>query len=106
MSTCNRSTSSFPTPSHARIITASNSIHQEPAMASVFVGTPPFRYRAEESWPSFPAAGSAGEAVGVACDSKDRVYVFARGPQPVQVFEPDGTPVTTWGEGQFKRPHG
>ena len=31
-----------------------------------------------------------GEAVAVACDSQDRVYVFLRGSQPVQVFERDG----------------
>ncbi len=70
------------------------------------VGTPPFRYRVDESWPSFPCKGDAGEAVGVACDSSDRVYVFLRGPKPVQVFERDGTLITTWGEGAFVRPHG
>ena len=73
---------------------------------AIHVGAAPFRYRVDESWLSFPANGSAGEAVGVACDSKDRVYVFLRGPQPVQVFERDGTPVASWGEGVFKRPHG
>src|SRR5262249_8024461 len=40
------------------------------------------------------------------CDSQDRVYVFARGPRPVLVFERDGTPVTSWGAGVFVRPHG
>ncbi len=72
----------------------------------IVVGTPPFRYRVDETWAKFPCAGSAGEAVGVACDSKDRVYVFLRGPQPVQVFERDGTLITTWGDGVFTRPHG
>ena len=70
------------------------------------VGAGDFRYQVDESWAKFPAAGSAGEAVAVACDSKDRVHVFLRGPRPVQVFERDGTPVTTWGEGVFARPHG
>jgi hypothetical protein len=65
-----------------------------------------FRYRVDEAWDKFPANGPAGEAVGVACDSKNRVYVFLRGPQPVRVFEADGRPVATWGEGAFVRPHG
>jgi len=72
----------------------------------VRVGQGSFRYRVEESWARFPGDGPSGEAVAVACDSRDRVYVFLRGPHPVQVFEPDGTPVTTWGEGLFVRPHG
>jgi DNA-binding beta-propeller fold protein YncE len=34
------------------------------------------------------------------------VYVFLRGPQPVRVYEPDGTFVASWGQGTFVRPHG
>jgi len=63
-------------------------------------------YSVEETWACFPANGEAGEAVGVACDRHDRVYVFLRGPHPVQVFERDGSRVATWGEGVFARPHG
>ena len=70
------------------------------------VGSGDFRFQVDESWARFPANGASGEAVGVACDSRDRVYVFLRGPHPVQVFERDGTPVMTWGEGVFARPHG
>jgi DNA-binding beta-propeller fold protein YncE len=70
------------------------------------VGQGPFRYRVEESWIRFPAAGTEGEAVAVACDRLDRVFVFLRGPRPVQVFAPDGTLVGSWGEGLFARPHG
>jgi DNA-binding beta-propeller fold protein YncE len=76
------------------------------AMTDKTFGNGAFRYRVDESWAKFPANGSAGEAVGVACDSRDRVYVFLRGPLPVHVFEPDGTPVAGWGEGLFVRPHG
>jgi DNA-binding beta-propeller fold protein YncE len=65
-----------------------------------------FHYTVDESWAKFPATGEAGEAVGVACDSRDRVYVFLRGPMPVQIFERDGTPVAAWGEDDFVRPHG
>jgi DNA-binding beta-propeller fold protein YncE len=63
-------------------------------------------YRVDVNWPQFPCAGPEGEAVAVACDSHGRVFVFLRGPRPVQVFEPDGRPVATWGEGMFVRPHG
>jgi len=73
---------------------------------AVIVGSPPHRYRVDESWPTFPCGASHGEAVGVACDSRDRVYVFLRGPKPVQVFDREGKPVMNWGEGVFKRPHG
>jgi DNA-binding beta-propeller fold protein YncE len=73
---------------------------------TVFVGEGNFRYRVESAWDMFPGDGAHGEAVAVACDSRDRVYVFLRGPQPVRVYERDGTFVTTWGEGTFLRPHG
>ena len=75
-------------------------------MTKIQVGAGSFRFTVDESWAKFPANGAAGEAVGVACDSRDRVYVFLRGPQPVLVFEPDGTPAAAWGEGVFVRPHG
>ena len=65
-----------------------------------------FHYRVDESWAIFPASGGAGEAVAVACDSHDRVHVFLRGPEPVQIFERDGTRVASWGAGLFARPHG
>jgi DNA-binding beta-propeller fold protein YncE len=65
-----------------------------------------FRSRVDENWPRFPGDGPDGEAVAVACDSRGRVFVFLRGPRPVQVFEPDGTFAAAWGEGLFLRPHG
>jgi sugar lactone lactonase YvrE len=72
----------------------------------IYVGQGRFRYRVEEAWPAFPCGDPAGEAVGVACDRRNRVFVFLRGPHPVQVFEADGKPAGTWGEGVFVRPHG
>jgi DNA-binding beta-propeller fold protein YncE len=84
-------------------------------MSAVQVGSGEFRYQVDERWAKFPADGKSGEAVGVACDSKDRVYVFLRGPQPVLIFERDGTPSQFppsqggqggWGDGVFTRPHG
>ncbi len=63
-------------------------------------------FRPDPTCPTFPANGPDGEAVAVACDSRDRVYVFLRGKRPVQIFTPDGTFIATWGGGQFHRPHG
>jgi DNA-binding beta-propeller fold protein YncE len=34
------------------------------------------------------------------------VFVFHRGPRPVQVLDRDGKRLATWGEGLFVRPHG
>jgi sugar lactone lactonase YvrE len=69
------------------------------------VGAAPFRYRVESRW-TIPADGQFGEVPGIACDSRDRVYLFARGTRAVHVFDPEGTPLSTWGDGLFKRPHG
>jgi hypothetical protein len=75
-------------------------------MDEIRVGQGLFCYGVEETWAKFPGDGTYGEAVAVACDARDRVYVFLRGPSPVRIFEPDGTLVTAWGEGLFVRPHG
>src|SRR5262245_18278063 len=75
-------------------------------MSPIQVGVPPYHYRVDESFPTFPCGAVDGEAVGVACDSKDRVYVFLRGLKPVQVFDPSGKLLTTWGEGVLEQPHG
>jgi DNA-binding beta-propeller fold protein YncE len=73
---------------------------------NVYVGEGRFRYRVEAGWAMFPGDGPHGEAVAVACDGRERVFVFLRGPQPVRVYEPDGAFVAAWGEGLFVRPHG
>lgn len=72
----------------------------------IIVGHGEHRYRVETGWHDFPGDGPHGEAVGVACDRRGRVFVFLRGPDPVRVHEPDGTVVTAWGAGDFTRPHG
>jgi DNA-binding beta-propeller fold protein YncE len=65
-----------------------------------------FGYRANDRWAQLPAGWSWGEVVGVAADSRDRVYVFSRGEHPVTVFDRDGAFLASWGEGLFTRPHG
>lgn len=57
-------------------------------------------------WP-LPGQDCAwAEVAGVAADGEDRVFVFARTPHRVLVFDRSGQLLRTWGEGQFARPHG
>jgi len=71
------------------------------------VGDGEFVYQADDSCVRLPDGVALGEAVGVAVDSQDRLYVFNRGgTQPVIVFDRDGNFVQMWGADQFVRPHG
>jgi len=70
------------------------------------VGQEPFSYLAVPDWPQLPDGWSFIEAVGIAVDSQDRVFVFNRGEHPVIVFDRDGQFLYSWGEGLFARPHG
>ena len=64
-----------------------------------------FHYRADDRWAQVPSGWNWNEVTAVAVDSRDRVFVFNRGDHPVLVFEPDGSFITSWGEGLFARPH-
>jgi DNA-binding beta-propeller fold protein YncE len=57
-------------------------------------------------WERLPDGVAFTEVAGVACDSRDRVYLFCRGAHPVIVFDRDGRFVTAWGAGIFTNPHG
>jgi DNA-binding beta-propeller fold protein YncE len=72
----------------------------------IIVGNGKFRYEVRPGWEQLPPEWSFVEVAGVATDSQDRVYVFNRGTHPVIVFDRDGRFLTSWGEGQFVRPHG
>jgi DNA-binding beta-propeller fold protein YncE len=64
-------------------------------------------YRVVEGWEKAPANANRLDAVGVGTDSRDRVYLITRQRSQVLVYEPDGTFVRAWGEGQFTdRTHG
>ncbi len=65
-----------------------------------------FLYEVDPAWPQMPEGWSFLEVAGVATDSQDRVYVFNRGEHPVMVFQADGKFLSSWGEGEFVRPHG
>jgi len=70
------------------------------------VGEGDLKYEPVENWPRKDNEIAITEAVGVAVDSQDRVYVFNRGAPPVIVFDRDGRYINSWGDGQFVRPHG
>ena len=63
-------------------------------------------YQVAPNWPILPEGCDLVEVVGTATDSRDRVYVFCRGKQPLLIFHRDGRFEASWGEGQFVRPHG
>jgi len=70
------------------------------------LGSGDYVYEELDGWARLPEGWSFREVVDVAVDAQDRVYVFNRGEHPMIVFEPDGTFITSWGEGLFGRPHG
>jgi len=65
------------------------------------------KYEVKEDWEKLPKGYSHRDAVGVSVDSKDRVYLIARGDPQVMVYERDGTFVRSWGKDVFTaRTHG
>lgn len=70
------------------------------------LGSGTLSYQQVDGWAKLPEGWILKECAGVAVDSKDRVYAFTRGNHPVIVFDRDGNVLSSWGEGQFKQPHG
>ncbi len=70
------------------------------------VGDAALSFAADDSWHLCPPGYEWSEVAGVACDSRDRVYIFSRSDHPVVIFERDGTFLRSWGEGVFNSPHG
>jgi DNA-binding beta-propeller fold protein YncE len=72
------------------------------------VGQGKYIYEVDKRWGRGPRGVAAfGIVSGSATDSRDRVYVFNRAPDPrVIVMDRDGTLLSEWGRGQFKHPHG
>src|ERR1700682_381554 len=64
------------------------------------------RYEVIEDWGTLPDGWSFGEVAAVGVDSRDNVYVFARGAHPMIVFDREGRFLRSWGEGLFSRAHG
>ena len=73
---------------------------------AVILGSGEHRYRVVENWARLPEGWEFKDAAAVACDSKDRVYVFNRGEHPMIVFDREGNFLKSWGEGSYPRAHG
>jgi len=71
-----------------------------------FVGRDSFLFEPVPDWAQLPEGWKFNEAVAVAVDSQDRVFVFSRSEHPVMIFDRDGIFLNAWGEGLFERPHG
>lgn len=70
------------------------------------VGTNDLAYTPVEHWMQLPDDVHMIEAVGIAVDSRDQVFVFNRGDHPILRFDVDGQVVDGWGGNDFIRPHG
>ena len=70
------------------------------------VGTGDFTYEPVSNWHKLPDDVPMVEAIGVAVDSQDNVYVFNRGEPAVIVFDRHGKFLNAWGTDAFVRPHG
>lgn len=71
------------------------------------IGQGGFRYEVSgDGWGNLPEGWYLREATSVDVDSAGRVYVFNRGNHPVIIFDGEGNPIRSWGEGIFSNPHG
>jgi len=63
-------------------------------------------YDVDLNWPQRPDQVSpVGWVSGLAVDGHDQVWLFKKGPDPIQVYASDGAFVRTWGQGLFDQPH-
>ncbi|MEZ6045201.1 MAG: peptidyl-alpha-hydroxyglycine alpha-amidating lyase family protein [Planctomycetaceae bacterium] len=63
-------------------------------------------YDVDESWPKRPEnIAKFGWVSGMALDKEGNIWLFNKGEDPVQCYQPDGTFVRTWGKGDFQDPH-
>lgn len=60
----------------------------------------------DPAWPKYPDhIEQKGWVSGMAIDAQQQIWMFKKGPDPVQVYRTDGTFVRSWGKGMFKSPH-
>jgi len=65
------------------------------------------KYEPVSGWAKLPMGVTfRGDATSIAVDSKDNVYVFNRGTEPIAVFDVDGNFLRGMGHDEFVRPHG
>jgi len=77
------------------------------ATAENYLRSGKFAFEADDGWAKIPPGYEFPEAAGVEVDSSDNVYVFNRGPHPVEVFDKNGNFLRSFGEETFtERAHG
>ena len=69
------------------------------------VGYGRYVYQHVPGWARLPKGWEWADCAGVAVDSKDRIYVYNRGPHPMMVFDTAGNLLSTWGEGILRTAH-
>jgi len=62
-------------------------------------------YQVDPAWPKRSAEMEWGDMPGVAVDAKDNIWLYTRANPPVQVYEPGGKFVRSWGTGQVGAAH-
>lgn len=63
-------------------------------------------YDVDSSWPQRPEhVSGAGWVSGLAIDAENQVWLFRKGPDPIQVYTTEGQFIRTWGKDQFIDPH-
>jgi DNA-binding beta-propeller fold protein YncE len=70
------------------------------------IGTGDLTYEASLDWYQLPRDIALFEAIGVAVDSHDNLFVFNRGNPSIVVFDSDGKFLQGWGNNLIVRPHG
>jgi 6-bladed beta-propeller len=63
-------------------------------------------YQVVAGWEQLPEGYAHRDVVDVDIDSSGRIFLFGRGDHPVMIYEPDGSFVSSWGDGVFTSPHG
>mgnify|MGYP002075616946 FL=1 len=69
-------------------------------------GSGKYSYRVIETWATLPAGGEWGWIPAVACDSRDRVFVYSRSEHPLVIFDRDGNFLEEWGQDILQDAHG
>ena len=67
---------------------------------------PDLGYRPVPHGLDIPDGMEMGAPSSVVWTTKNRLLVFNRGPNPLMEFNPDGSFVRAWGQGDYLRPHG
>lgn len=67
---------------------------------------PVLKYPLVPNWPKLPQGWNFGPMTGVGVDSKNKVYVYHRGPNKVMCFDASGKYLRSWGDGILTAPHG